>query len=424
MCCYASSQTFTQTVFEYLQSFVNYSNNNWSYISFENFDDPSICFDLFDAIVVHYSVRLPFGQLNARSIDRLARFHGIRALFIQDEYDHTNLTKSIIKWARFDVVFTVVPPQSLASVYPPDEFPGVRFVSNFTGYVPDNHIEHFDPLVPPSQRSLMIAYRGRPLPIRYGRLGQEKVAIGARVKSYCLSHKIPCDIAWDEQSRIYGDAWYRFISSSKSMLGSESGSNVFDWDGTLQIQIENFKKLNPGASDELVYQNVIEPCEVDGLMNQISPRIFEMAAAKTVMVLFEGAYSNVLIPNRHYIPLRKDFSNLDDVFEFLRDDVEVDAMANRTYRDLIESEKYSYKQFVAMVDRVIEASWSALAENRLSTQVGFASPHPAITRVPNRADPPIVPSSFEWKMQGMLYFVWRHIPNDARPYIKRLLGRG
>ncbi len=75
--------------------------------------------------------------------------------------------------------------------------------------------------------------RGRNLPLEYGRLGQEKVLIGKLVRTYCKSNGLYCDIEWTEENRIYGPIWYDFMASCRSMLGSESGSNVFDWDGTL-----------------------------------------------------------------------------------------------------------------------------------------------------------------------------------------------
>ena len=47
----------------------------------------------------------------------------------------------------------------------------------------------------------------------------------------------------------------------------------------------------------------------------ISPRHLEACATRTCQVLVEGEYSGVLRPGEHYIPVRKDLSNLDDVLE-------------------------------------------------------------------------------------------------------------
>jgi hypothetical protein len=49
------------------------------------------------------------------------------------------------------------------------------------------------------------------------------------------------------------------------------------------------------------------------------------------MVLFEGRYSGVLKPHRHYIPLKKDFSNFDEVVAKIRDVEGLQEMVDRTF---------------------------------------------------------------------------------------------
>ena len=89
-------------------------------------------------------------------------------------------------------------------------------------------------------------------------------------------------------------------------------------------------------------------------MNQISPRVFETIALRSVLILFEGNYSGVLEPGRHYIALKKDGSNLRDVFAQLQDGRIVDNVSDRAYSDIISSEKYSYKKFVGRIDQELE----------------------------------------------------------------------
>ena len=78
--------------------------------------------------------------------------------------------------------------------------------------------------------------------------------------------------------------------------------------------------------DEIVYKKVVKKYEVDGLMNQISPKIFEMAACGTAMILFEGEYSGIVKPNVHFLPLAKDFSNVSEVITKLRDTDKLEEM--------------------------------------------------------------------------------------------------
>lgn len=78
-----------------------------------------------------------------------------------------------------------------------------------------------------------------------------------------------------------------------------------------------------------------------------------MITARTVMILFEGNYSGILTPHKHYIPLRKDFSNLDEVFSLLNDGDYIDKMVEKTYEYIINSKKYSYQTFIKMIDKQI-----------------------------------------------------------------------
>lgn len=348
LCLYNATQTYTATVFEHLSSFRKYSEHRYFFAHQDSAAALSLEYSHFDAVVIHYTIRLPFDQIAEENAAALTQYRGLKVLFIQDEYDHPHRVWHWIRRLGIGLVFTVVPNEGISRVYPAHEFPAVRFVSVLTGYVPEDLTSGSD--VPPSQRPLVVGYRGRPLPIRYGDLGREKISIGQLVAKYCRSHNVRHDVNWTEESRIYGPKWYQFMSSCKSMLGSESGSNVFDWDGTLAARIQTFRSGNPHATDEDVYTAVVRPLEQPGLMNQVSPRIFEAIAARTVLVLFEGAYSGVVSAGEHFIPLNKDGSNLGEVFRLLEDGAYVDAMAERAYRDVIASGKYSYRSFVAVVD--------------------------------------------------------------------------
>ena len=52
----------------------------------------------------------------------------------------------------------------------------------------------------------------------------------------------------------------------------------------------------------------------------ISGRNVEAAATRTVQLLFEGAYDGYFQPDQHYIPLKKDLSNVDEALEKFRDE--------------------------------------------------------------------------------------------------------
>lgn len=426
LCVYGRSQTFTQTVFEHAEALGRYSCNEWSYLDHELLNRQSFDLDAFDAVAVHYSVRLPYDQIDSRGAEILAGYQGLKILFIQDEYDHTDYTKSLIRKIGFDLVFTVVPPQHVNSIYPATEFPGVMFVSNFTGYVPADLVSLVGVPRPPSARTLMVGYRGRPLPLRYGQLGQEKVEVGRLVKEYCDARNIPNDIAWTEDARIYGTRWYEFMISCRAMLGSESGSNVFDCDRTLDGRINEYRQRNPGATDAEVYDRIVFPRERPGLMNQVSPRLFEAIAARTALVLFEGEYSGVVKPGEHYIALRKDGSNLGDVFDLLSDGDYVDRMTQHAYDEIIGSGKYSYQSFVQWVDiKIVEVRAQRVAagyKHTRSQRISAEQDRSTISTWPLRPRPP----SFKrhlLKLMMPLLPLWNSVPESQRRWLKPVLRK-
>mgnify|MGYP006419237871 FL=1 len=71
----------------------------------------------------------------------------------------------------------------------------------------------------------------------------------------CLEKNIPSNISCNEEERIYGPQWYHFINECKAMLGTESGSNIFDFDGSIQDKIHHFFKNNPPPHSKKYMKN-------------------------------------------------------------------------------------------------------------------------------------------------------------------------
>jgi len=62
----------------------------------------------------------------------------------------------------------------------------------------------------------------------------------------------------------------------------------------------------------------------------------------------------------HYISVKKDYSNINDVVTQMRDGKHCSQLAKNAYRDLVASEKYSYRSFIRRFDNI-------LAEHRSSS---------------------------------------------------------
>ena len=134
------------------------------------------------------------------------------------------------------------------------------------------------------------------------------------------------------------------------MLGSESGSNVFDFDGSISREYQKMTLANSGHRPSYEeFEPFVAARERDIEMGQISPRVFECATLRTPMVLFRGRYSDAIEPDTHYIALEKDFSNVDEVLERLSDLKSLEAMTTRAYNHLVASGDYSYAAFYQRV---------------------------------------------------------------------------
>ncbi len=355
---YDPNSLHVSTIREHLESFERYSRNEIVYVPatlkyWAQSKNRITGFNNFDAVILHYSVRLSVKwHLDAKVFSALRLYNGLKLAFIQDEYEGTEITRSWLEEIHFDIVYTCVPNESIEKVYPKYRFPSTEFIQVLTGYASvNNHIESY--AKPLSDRKIDIAYRGRNLPPIYGSLGHEKYKIGVDVKKLSESYGLNVDIELDSEKRIYGDAWYEFLGSARSTLGSESGSNIFDINGSIGLAIEALKRNNPSVSFEELYQEILINHEGYIKMNQISPKLFEAIQLRTALILFEGNYSNIILPDLHYIPLKKDYSNIDEVFEKLRDDSLIEKMTSQAYYDVITSGSYSYKEFIRGVDNDI-----------------------------------------------------------------------
>ena len=384
--------------------------------------------ELFDAIVIHFSVRMPFEAMSPAFVELLSNFSGPKVLLIQDEYDMPRKACTLIRKLGVHTIFTTVPKPFVNQFYPPDELPGVKFKPCLTGYVPDElPIELATPL---SERRIWLAYRGRKLPVWYGQLGFEKFTIAQRMKAECAARNVPHDIEWEEGKRINGVAWFRFITDARAMLGTESGANVMDAWGDIRNSVETAARKRPALSEEELYRRFVAPHENNVDMGQMSPKIFEAIALRTGLVLFEGSYSNVIKPDQHYIPLRKDYGNLDDVVKRLGDVTALQKMVDCAHEDIIQGGEYGYDRFVRDIDEAIDEAGAfgpprerrpTFALVRVDTQLcswAALTPHLPLT-TPIRFHAPPQPPSL---LSGKALDLWLKLPEPARKAILAVLG--
>jgi hypothetical protein len=314
----------------------------------------------FDGIIIHYSlIACDNKHIDPAMRRQLSSFKGLKIAFVQDDYRFVDATVSALHDLGIHILFGLAPKGVIDQVYPPQKLPGVRRETVLAGYVPEKLLKLRVPEF--KERPVDIGYRARKVPQWLGSFSQEKWRIAERFLVDAPQCGLVCDISTSEEDRIYGDKWIQFITTCKAFLGTESGSSVCDFSGEIQKQVEAHLERDPGASFELLRDRYFK--EEDGriVINVISPRCFEAAALRTLMVLYQGEYSGRLQPWRHYVPLRRDHSNMDEVVAIIRDEKRSMDIVERAYREVALNPENSFSAMVKQVDNAIdETAWPEL----------------------------------------------------------------
>lgn len=384
----------------------------------------TIAFDEFDIVVIHYSIAIiHLEYLPTPFRNRIRAFRGPKAIFIQDEYRDVNAYTASMLDLGIDVVFTCVPDDAIDAVYRPLHEAGVEVIPTLPGFVPDALTKH--PVRPLADRSLDIIYRGRSLPYELGELAREKTRIGVGVKRRAEEHGLTVDIEWCEAARIYGPAWPNFISSGRAMLGTESGASIVDFDGHLATEVKAYREATRYADYHEVAETILRPYEGKVVIKTIPPRAFEAICLGTALVLFPGHYSGILTPGRHYIPLEKDFSNIDEVARLLRDLPFLEHLTRVARADIVDSGRYSFATFTRQVDetmaRLFEERYPLRAQNAMQRNSQDRASwwrefDTKFDRYCHPAQKPIIIRFIAW-------LLWRCLPGGSFDFI-RMLYRG
>lgn len=354
LCDYCSGTA--GTILDHIFSFQKYSKNQYFLLS--NLGNLPEWLDLsrFDALVFHYSlIAASDNYISPSGRQQIREFGGFKAAFIQDDYRWINDTVAAFAYMGIHALFPLTAPEIIDLVYRPEKLPGVRKETVLAGYVPQELVHLCVPSY--SERPLDVVYRARKISPWMGSHTLQKWQIGERFLRDAASYELKVDISSSEEDRIYGKDWIDFLANSKATLGTESGTSVCDFTGDIQRNVESHLGKHPDADFDTLRDLYFKDHDGKILFNMISPRCFEAAALRTLMILYEGYYSGVLIPWRHYVPLLRDHSNIGDVVQVLRSPSQAEKIIRQAFEEVAKNEKYSYKAMIDLVDRVMDEEW-------------------------------------------------------------------
>lgn len=302
----------------------------------------------FQTIVLHYSL---FGYRPILSNEFLRYLEddkqSYKIAFFQDEHRFCRTRFKFINHYKLDCLFTLVEPSFFEQTY--RKYTKVpKLVYCLPGCVSDEMLAAACKFsLDEAERGTDIGYRGRNLEYYMGKGSQEKYEIAVKFRGMAGGSGLQLDIEAEESKRIYGEKWYRFVANCRGLLGVEAGVSIFDVEDTIYEAYTKLMAKDPKLSfDEVSEKLNFRDWEDRIYYRTISPRHFEAAAFKVCQILFEGKYSGIMKPMVHYIPLKKDFSNFEEVVRLFKDPAVRRELTENAYRDLVVSGLYTYKGFV------------------------------------------------------------------------------
>ncbi len=308
-----------------------------------------------DLVIFHYTflaVRQVPEQFE-QQVERIAFIRDLRcrkAIVPHDEQAHADLLCRLSRDFGVTHVFTPASTPEWPQIYRELDLDAVRFRTVLTGYVDEATVRTTaERARRHGGRPIDVGYRSWDTYPFYGRHGLLKGEIGRAFRERAPEYGLVTDISSDYKDALLGDSWFDFLLKCKYTIGVEGGSGVFDWDGTIAQRVRDYMRAHEGATFEEVEAACFPGMDGQFGYRLLGPRHFEAVMTRTCQVLIEGHYGGALEPGKHYIELKRDFSNLDDVLAAMKEDRLRAEIVERAYQDVIASGKWTYRAFADLV---------------------------------------------------------------------------
>lgn len=263
----------------------------------------------------------------------------------QDDYTESAV---LDEWLDFIDVSTIYSPiqKDVAELYPKN-WGRKSFKLGLTAYTDSAEMAALEKYARPfASREIDVGTRVRYLPPQFGGYGRRKGETAEDFRDAADIAGFKTDISTDPEDVIFGDNWLKFMGNCKFTLGSKGGSSLNDPEGKLRRKISEYLAKHPNAGFAEVEKKCFPGADGHFVFAGVSPRLFEAAALRTCQILIRDEYVGGIEPYVDYIPLDEDLSNLEEVFELMRDEDACLGMIDSCYAKLIETQAFDYSKFV------------------------------------------------------------------------------
>ena len=231
----------------------------------------------------------------------------------------------------------------------------MKFYEAYTGYFEQSDWAYLEQFSRPfEKRSVDIGQRVRHLPPQLGKSAGKKGQLAVEFAHLAAARGFHCDVSTRIEDVFVGDAWWRFLGNSRFTVSRKGGASMADPKGLLADRVRRYRLRNPNATMEQISQRISFNGGRNGDYSAISPRLFEAAALGVCQILEPDHYVAGLKPWVHYIPLSDDFSNIEDVFDVMRDVERCKSIVQASQDLLLRSNVYSYRSFVEKFRNIVQ----------------------------------------------------------------------
>ena len=314
----------------------------------------------YDLVVLHTSVlaALRWPPRPPRFMRRLEPLHAMSAVKIalpQDDFLRSQPVGELLERLRVDHVFTPVPASEWPRIYRAVDRSRTQFHPALTGYLEDEEVARMERITAEEgeRRPIDVGYRAWHAPPWLGRHGALKTRIAEVFAQEGPRHGLTVDVSTRDGDTKYGDEWTRFMAQCKYTIGVEGGASIDDYDGSVRAATDAYLAAHPDATFDEVEAACFPGRDGELRLRALSPRHLEACVTRTCQVLIEGHYDGVLTAGIHYLPLKADLSNLDEVLEEMARDERRAEITENAYRDVVASRAWTYAAFVAQVERTV-----------------------------------------------------------------------
>jgi hypothetical protein len=296
-----------------------------------------------DAVVILHSVFSNGCYLTGRLFRRVASLPQPKAYFVGNEY---KLMPEKIEFCERLGVSLVV--SQLSSPDAHDLYRarlGCRVAPIPSGGL-DTDV--FVARTPAAEREIDVGYRAYDSPIYLGH--RERRELAEHVADAARRRGLRVDVSLDGAARFDERGWAAFLDRCRAQLGSEAGADFFELTDETRNRVNAWVAEHPESSDDEVLERFFRDRTGWISGRALSGRVVEAAGTKTAQLLLEGDYGGWFRPDEHYVPLRKDFSNLDEALDRLADRAAVGRMTQAAYE--VAASELTYER---LIDRFHDA---------------------------------------------------------------------